>query len=426
MVQLDKMKTKYLVITFLAAFVLACGALDAQTASPYGFRGPTHDGIYPDTGLLDKWPANGPQLLWQDLEIGKGYSSAVAVGDRVYVTGMTEDGKQETFICFSKDGKKLYTAPYSAPFDKSYPETRTTPTICDGKAYVVSGSGEAVCLDCATGKVLWKVDLFKTFGSTTGNWGTSECPLVFDDKMICTPGGNKTAMVALNKDTGAVIWQTKSFNNPRAYISPILVEWKGKRQIIGSTQNHIFGVNPDNGQIEWSFTGWKGGSRWDNIAPNSPIFKDGKVFFCHGYDINAYQLQLNDTMTDAKVAWKNEVLDTHHGGYVLLDGVVYGSNWINNGSGKWCAVDWNTGKTIYEVEWPGGKGKGSIIAADGKLFCYDERRGYVGLVKPGPKFEVVSEFRITQGDGPFWPHMSIGDGVLYVRHGSALMAYKIK
>jgi hypothetical protein len=91
------------------------------------------------------------------------------------------------------------------------------------------------------------------------------------------------------------------------------------------------------------------------------------------------------------------------------------------------AVDWNTGKTLYENPWAGGKSKGSIIAADNMLYCYDERRGTVGLVKPNPeKFDVVSEFKITKGDGPHWAHLVIHDGILYVRHGSALMAYKIK
>ena len=71
-------------------------------------------------------------------------------------------------------------------------------------------------------------------------------------------------------------------------------------------------------------------------------------------------------------------------------------------------------------------GKGSIIAADGKLFIYDERRGYVGLVKANPaKFDVVSKFRIEKGSGPYWAHMSIDKGILYVRHGELLAAYKI-
>ncbi len=131
-------------------------------------------------------------------------------------------------------------------------------------------------------------------------------------------------------------------------------------------------------------------------------------------------------MTEATLVWKNEDLDTHHGGYVLVDGLIYGSNWLNNNSGNWVAVDWKTGETKFENSWD-QNGKGSIIYADGMLYAYDERRGTVGLVRPNAeKFDVVSEFRITKGEGPHWAHPVINDGTLYLRHGNAFMAYKVK
>lgn len=399
----------------------------AQTPSPYAFRGPNRDGIYPaESGLMKQWPAEGPQMLWESLEIGKGYSSPVIVGDRLYITGMTEDEKQETFMAFTLDGKKLYTTAYSAPWNEAYPETRTTPTIDNGKAYLVSGSGDVVCINCADGKIQWKVSGKSTFGSKTGHWGTAESPLVYENKVIYTPGGSQTSMVALDKETGKEIWKTSSLKANRAYVSPIMIEWKGKRQIIGSLEGVLMGVNPQTGAVEWSFSDWPSPNTFENIAPNAPLFKDGMVFFSQGYDTGGYMLKLNDTLTAVAKVWKTDDLDTHHGGYVLLNGVIYGSNWINNGSGNWIAVDWNTGKTIYNTAWKGGKGKGSIISADGMLFTYDERRGFVGLVQPGNEFNVISEFRITKGEGPFWAHLVINNGVLYVRHGSALQAYKIK
>ena len=278
------------------------------------------------------------------------------------------------------------------------------------------------------GKIVWKVDGGAVYGRKTGNWGTSECPLVYDDKVIYTPAGDQTTMVALNKDTGELIWKTESFGDTGAYVSPILISYKGKRQIIGSTAKHVIGVNPDNGTVEWSFADWgpKEG-KWANIAPNTPLYKDGKIFFCHGYNINGVMLQLSDDLKSVSVVWRTDVLDTHHGGYVEVNGTIYGSNWINNNQGNWCAIDWNTGAKGYETTWTGGKGKGSIIAADGMLYCYDERRGAVALVNPDPaKFDIVSEFRITKGVGPHWAHPVIVNGVLYIRHGFALMAYKMK
>ncbi len=423
------MKTKlFLVGAVLVITNMTSLSLQAQNNFD-GFRGPNRDGIYPaEKGLMKQWPAEGPQMLWEDLEIGKGYSSPVIVGDRLYVTGMTEDEKQETFMAFTLDGKKLYTTPYGRPWGQSYPETRTTPTINNGKAYVISGMGEVACINVADGKIIWRIDGGNTYSTKTGNWGTAECPLVFDNKVIYSPGGSQTTIVALDKETGKEIWKSKSLNEARNYVQPTIITYKGKRQIIGGTCNYYYGVNPENGEIEWTFKDWYPQSSWENIAPNGPVFDEasGVLVFAQGYGINATALKLADDMKSVTRAWKNNDLSTHHGGYVLVNGVIYGSNWINNNNGNWVAVDMKTGNTIYNTAWKGGKGKGSIVYADNMLYAYDERRGFVGLVQPGNEFNVVSEFRITKGEGPYWAHLVINNGVLYARHGSALQAYKIK
>lgn len=417
------------------SMLLLSGAMALSAAAqvtPYGWRGPDHNGYYPDKGLLASWPANGPELVFETLDAGAGYSSPLVVGDKVYLTGMDEDKKNEVFQCYNLKGEKQYSTVYGNPWKASFPETRTTPAIADGKAYVISGMGEIVCINIADGSIVWKVDGGTKYGRKTGMWGTSECPLVYDDKVIYTPCGDQTTMVALNKNTGEEIWKSRALGDKSGYVSPIMIEYKGKRQIVGSTCNNVIGVNPDNGEIEWTFDNWgpkfKGEKpQRDNIAPNSALYKDGKIFFCHGYDLNGFQLQLADDLMSVSVTWRTETLDTHHGGYVLVNGKIYGSNWISNNDGAWCCVDWETGKTDFEEKWSGGAGKGSIIAADNKIFAYDERRGFVGLVNPSSqKWDVVSKFRVEKGSGPYWSHMSIHDGILYLRHGELFAAYKIK
>ena len=424
-----RMKKKLFAAALLGAF-FCTGALAQVT--PYGWRGPAHNGYYPDQGLLNQWPAEGPEMVFETSDAGKGYSSPLVVGDRIFITGLNEDETEEVLSCYDLKGKKLYAVAYGHPWKDSYPEARTTPAVADGKAYVVSGMGEVVCIDVSSGKIVWRVDAGTKYERMTGRWGTSECPLVYDDKVIYTPCGEKTTMVALNKETGAEIWKTRAIGEKSGYVSPIMIEYKGKRQINGSTSQTVVGVNPDNGEIEWTFDNWgprytgKQG-RWDNIAPNSALYHNGKLFFCHGYDINGFQLQLSDDLKSVTCTWRTETLDTHHGGYVLVNGKIFGSNWITNNDGAWCCVDWETGKTDYEEKWTGGAGKGLIIAADNKLFIYDERRGFVGLVNPDPtKFDVVSKFRIAKGSGPYWAHMAIDNGILYLRHGEYFAAFKIK
>ncbi|NJK85777.1 MAG: hypothetical protein HC906_07205 [Bacteroidales bacterium] len=134
--------------------------------------------------------------------------------------------------------------------------------------------------------------------------------------------------------------------------------------------------------------------------------------------------KLSEDGLNIELKWTSPVLDVHHGGSVLIDGYIYGSNWINNGTGNWCCLDWNTGETKYEKTW---KCKGSVISADSMLYCYEERTGYIALVKPTPEdFALVSSFKIPAGTGPHWAHPVINDGILYVRHGNSLMAYNIR
>ena len=428
------LNTKYF-FTFIVLICLITPKLIAQTS--HGWRGPARNGIFSETGLLKSWPEEGPELLWETLDAGKGYSAPVVVGDRIYLTGMNEAENKETFVAYTSDGKKIYESEYGNTWAFSFPETRTTPTIANGKAYVISGAGEIVCINTADGKIVWTVNGAKEFERLTGNWGTAESPLVFDNKVIYTPAGEQTTMVALNAQTGEILWKTKAFGDIGAYMSPIIISYKGKRQIIGSTSTHIMGVNPENGEVEWAFKDWgsppepfpaeyvQGNAMSVNVAANTPLFKDGRIFFSHA-EVGAYMLQLNDNLTDVTLLWNTDAMGTDLGGYVLVNGTIYGSNYLSQSKGDWVAIDWNTGELRYKEAWE-GKSKGPIVAADGMLYCYDERRGFVALVKPNlEKFDVVSEFRRAKGAGPHWAHPVINNGVMYIRHGNALMAYKIK
>jgi outer membrane protein assembly factor BamB len=108
---------------------------------------------------------------------------------------------------------------------------------------------------------------------------------------------------------------------------------------------------------------------------------------------------------------------------VKVGDYIYGANWENNRMGNWVCLDWKTGKVMWEEEW---NNKGSIISADGMLYCYEEKKGNLALVKANPdKVEMISSFKIPLGKGPHWGHPAISDGRLYVRHGEALMVYDI-
>jgi outer membrane protein assembly factor BamB len=230
--------------------------------------------------------------------------------------------------------------------------------------------------------------------------------------------------VALDKETGETIWMSESLNDQSGYVSPILVERGGKKLIVTVTGNHIIGVDANDGSIVWkvNFADFRTGKGNDiNIA--SPLYHDGRIYVTSGYDDTDVALDLSEDGGSAEIAWKDSGLDVHHGGVVLIDGHIYGANWINNRKGNWLCIDWDTGDLMYEKNW---YNKGSLIYAEGMLYCFEEERGNLALVEATPEdFKVVSSFRIEQGGGPHWAHPSISDGRLYIRHGDVLMVYDI-
>jgi len=403
----------------LSAFFMAIMAFNVISADYPQWRGINRNGISEEKGLLKSWQEGGPTLLWSATGIGAGFSSPSISKGVIYVTGRKDN--KEFLSALDLKGNIKWTTEYGNAFTDSYSDARSTPTVDGDAIYVISGRGEVVCFDLS-GKIRWSVDALKKFEGKYGSWGTAESPLVVDDKVIYTPCGRKTTMVALNKKTGETVWMTESLNDQSGYVGPILANIGKKKQIITVTGSYVIGVDAENGHIDWKVSN-KDISSPTDINCVSPIFHNGSVFVTSGYNDAGALIKISDDGMQATVAWVNPDLDVHHGGVVLVDGYIYGANWINNDQGNWVCLDWNSGKTMYETKW---HNKGSIISADGMLYCYEEG-GRLGLVKASPEgFNVVSSFKITQGSGPHWAHPVISDGVLYMRHGDVLMAYDIK
>ena len=391
------------------------------------FRGPARNGVFPETGLLKSWPDTGPKLLWAREDLERGFASVAVTDEAIYIAGM--DSRVEYLSVLNLNGEILWRIRYGQAVQRTYPETRSTPTIEGNRIYVISGRGEVVCINGRERKIQWSVNAFEKFEGEFWQWEIAESVLIVDDKVIYTPGGNVTSMVALDKMTGETVWQTESLETPSAFVSPILCEYGGKKIIVGVLTDHIIGVDAENGGTLWqvkyhdietpTFHEW---------APKNncvtPLYHDGHLFVTSGYDHVGVMFRLGDGGNAGEQIWVNKELDNHHGQVVKVGPYIYGSNWIDNARGNWCCVDWATGETKYEVTW---QTKGSVTAADGMLYCYEEKRGNLALVKPTPDdFEIVSSFRIMQGSGPHWTQPVLHGGVLFIRHGNALMAYDVR
>ncbi len=391
------------------------------------WRGAGRTGVYPDTGLLKIWPEGGPAKRWTAGELGTGYSSPAIGSEYIYVTGRHDT--VETITALDFNGAQVWQVAFGKAWNRSYEDSRTTPTLFDGKIYVISGMGEVACHDQKSGQQVWYRDAFREFSGQCNEFGISDAPLVVGDKVFFTTGGKKTSMIALDRLTGAPVWTTRSIGDSVAYVSPLYVRHNNQEMIVNLMGNILFAVDPADGRILWEFNYLGLRTRLENpylkvTNCNTPMYHNGEIFIAKGYNHPSAMFSLNESGTAVSLKWTNDLLDTHFGGNVLVEGNLYGSTWLNNSNGNWACIDWATGENRWEATM---NNKGSIISADGMLYCYDEKKGQLALVRADPqKFDIVSSFRITEGSGPHWAHPVICGGILYVRHGDKLMAFNVK
>lgn len=388
------------------------------------WRGPNRTGVYAETGLLKEWPAEGPKMLWHLDSIPVGYSSVAIAHNTIYLTGLKDS--MDYLLAFDLEGNTKWQVPYGRGWDASFVDSRCTPTIEEERIYLSSGKGDLACINAISGEIIWKEKASEKFEGEFGRWGISESLLLWEDLVFYTPCGKQTTMLALDKMTGETVWKSESLNDKPGYVSPLIINRNGKEQIVTVTENNVIGVNPADGQIVWQFDYGKyaGGRRKVNINTNTPLYHEGKIFVTNGYDHKSVMLNLNEDATSVQLSYVDSLLDVHLGGAVRLNGYIYGSNWESNRMGRWVCLNWETGEKMYETEW---ENKGSIISAEGMLYCYDEKKGNIALVKADPnEFKIISTFKVPYGKGPHWSHLVIQDGILYVRHENALMAYSIK
>ncbi len=387
------------------------------------WRGPHRDGIFQETGLLKQWPEDGPDKILEAKGIGKGWSSPIYAGGMIYTTGMKDT--HDYLSAIDMQGNIKWQVPYGLSWNQSYPDTRCSPVVENDKIYVQSGTGRVACINKETGKEIWAKEVDKDFDGEYHTWGNSETPLVVDNMVICSPGGNETSIVALDKLTGKTIWESKSVGGPRTYLSATIYNYKNFRYILAATGTHLIALVPESGEVVWTYKYWDP-EKWDQeglIWANTPTFKDDEIFLSMGYDYPAVMLKMSAGGKSVSVKYTNTVLDNHFGGLVLYNGYVYGSNWLDNSRGNWVCMDWNTGEIKYEESWGS---KGALIMDEGLLYAYNEK-GQVGLIKPDPNgFKIISQFKLKGGAGPHWAHPFIADGKLFIRHGDVLFVYNIR
>ena len=386
----------------------------AQTPDWHQWRGPNRDGISAETGLLQRWPSQGPPRLWRTTGAGEGYSSFSAANDRLYTLGAR--GGTEYLSAFDANtGRKLWEQPNGQRFRNDRGDgPRSTPTVDGDRLFVFGGSGELTSFDAATGTRVWSVNVVREHGGIVPYWGYSESPLVVDDRVLVNVGGRGASIVAFNKVTGDVLWRSES--DEAGYSSPMLLRTGSLSQVVFFTGRRALAVDARDGRTLWSYP--RVSNRTANIA--TPIVRGTQVFLSSDYGTGAALLQVRaaGNLANADEVYFTREMRNHHASSVLVGDHLYGFS-----GSILTAMRFASG----EVAWRDRSvGKGSIIVADGRLYLYSEG-GVVGLAEATPDgYREHGRFRIEQGNLPTWSHPIITGGRLILRDQDVVYAFDVR
>jgi outer membrane protein assembly factor BamB len=382
------------------------------------WRGPKRDDLTKETGLLKEWPEGGPKRVWLYENAGNGYSGPAIVKGKLFTIG-TRDNSEILLVLDANTGKELWTAKLGGAYENSYGGgPRGTPTVEGDKVYALSGKGDLACVNAADGKVVWTASM-SALGGKVPTWGYAESVLVDGDRVVCTPGGSKGAIAALNKNTGEVLWQSKEFTDGAQYASIVPAKINGTDTYVQLTMQSIVGISPKDGKMLWKEP-WPGRTA---VIP-TPIVRDNLVYVTSGYGVGCKQIRVKPD-NSVEVVYENKVMKNHHGGVILVGDHVYG-----HADAGWTCQDFKTGEQV----WNDRKfNKGAVGFADGMLYCVEEGSGTVALVEASPdswkehgRFKLDPQTKIRSPQGRIWTHPVISNGKLYLRDQDLIYCYDVK
>ena len=359
--------------------------------------------------------------MWKASGLGSGYASVSVAGDRLFAMGDREEAS--CLIALRRtDGHELWAAKVGKSGalgrgDVAGPSC--TPTVDGSRVIGVAQRGEVLCADAASGAEIWRKDYAKDFGGPLPEWGTCGMPLVDGNNVFLAPGGKQGDLVALNKDTGVLIWRSKDLSDGLHYTSPILAEIGGVRQIILLTTASVAGIQASDGRLLW-----RAARKIGSVVAPTPIYHEGQVYVSSGWGAgcNLFRITAHEGQFSTAQIYANKDMANQHGGVVLVGEQLYG---FSEGKG-WTCQDFRTGKVLWQKR---GIGQGSLVYADGLLYLRaGSGKGTVAIIEASADgYKELGRFDPPdRSDKNSWSHPVVTDGRLYLRDQEVLQCYDVR
>jgi outer membrane protein assembly factor BamB len=378
--------------------------------------------------LETDWEVHPPRELWRR-KIGAGWSAFSIVG-KVAVTQEQRD-QNELATCYDlQTGNIIWTHADPVRWDPrgagalGYAGPRATPTIYDGRVFVHGATGILNCLDANTGQRLWSHDTLKKHGAVNVMWGKAGSPLIVDDRVIVSVGGERNqSVVAYQIESGDVAWTSGEYQS--SYASPVVAELAGVRPVITVDEGYVTSRRADDGEPLWEFA-WpseSGGS----AACSQPIpLPSNRLFLSKGYGLGSVLLQVSHNADDdwrVEPVWPGgtkTVMKTKMGNVVIRDGYVYGIDDV-------ClqCIELETGKKQWKQRRRPKIGHGQIMLIGDTLLVLTEH-GEVILVDPSPeKYRELASIRVFDDQQITWNNPAFSSPYLLVRNSEEAVCYEL-
>ena len=389
----------------LAGALVAAWPVVGQAAEWPHFRGPDFRATVTDANIKTEWDKALP-LLWER-EIGSAFSSFALAGGKLYTCGM-KDGQQVLYCLDPGNGKTLWERAFETEYRNEHGDgTRATPTVHDGRVYILGAHGRLLCADADSGEPFWE----KQFENKP-TWAYSGSVLIEGDMAVVSAGRGDGALAAFDRKSGSPIWKTG--DDPVGYSTPYPFTFDGKRYIAGFTGNAAVIVGTATGREVWR-TPWQ--TDWE-VNAAMPIFHDGHLLFTSGYRTGAavFKLKSEGDRLGADPLWQSKVLLNKFQTPVLHEGKLYTSD-----QRALKCVDFLTGKE----EWSVARiTHGPLLLADGHIILLTES-GELQIGQASPAgFEPKTKAQILSGR--CWSLPILVDGKLYARNLERAVCFDLR
>jgi len=310
---------RYRFLCFAVMTVANCVASASRGDDWPQWLGPRRDAIWREQGLVTSIPAGGLPVKWR-VPVAEGYSGPAVVGGRVYVADYvaragdvvnapndrtTRAGTERLLCLDAATGKLLWKHEQDCPYSISYASgPRCTPTVVDGRVAMLGAEGNLTCLDATSGTLLWSKDFKKDYAAPTPIWGFCGHPLVEGDLLICLVGGPGSVAVAFDRKSGVERWRALTASES-GYCPPTMIESGGMRQLVIWDADNLNSLDPATGRVLWSQP-LKPMYGMSIMAPQVADTPRGRVLFASGIGRVAALYALGGDAPTARLLWRGE------------------------------------------------------------------------------------------------------------------------